>query len=64
LLSWLGERDQKGLAEMASLLSSEQPVIDVPLMPEEPTDLASLEALGRTIDERLTQWARYVSRTS
>lgn len=64
LLSWLGERDQKGLAEMASLLSREQPVIDVPLMPGEPTDLASLEALGRTVDERLTQWVRYVSRTS
>lgn len=64
LLSWLGERDQKGLAEMASLLSREQPVIDVPLMPEEPTDLASLEALGRTVDERLTQWVRYVSRSS
>jgi anion-transporting ArsA/GET3 family ATPase len=64
LLSWLGERDQKGLAEMASLLSREQPVIDVPLMPEEPTDLPSLEALGRTVDERLTQWVRYVSRSS
>jgi anion-transporting ArsA/GET3 family ATPase len=64
LLSWLGERDQKGLAELASLLAREQPVIDVPLMPGEPTDLPSLEALGRTVDERLTQWARYVSRSS
>ncbi|HSN86498.1 MAG TPA: ArsA-related P-loop ATPase, partial [Thermoanaerobaculia bacterium] len=33
LLTWLGERDQKGLVQMASLLSRDQPVIDIPLMP-------------------------------
>lgn len=64
LLSWLGERDQKGLAELASLLAREQPVIDIPLMSEEPTDLPSLETLGRTVEGRLTQWAQYVSRSS
>jgi anion-transporting ArsA/GET3 family ATPase len=64
LLTWLGERDRKGLVELASLLSNDQPVIDIPLMPEEPTDLASLEALGRTVEGRLVEWAQYVSRTS
>jgi anion-transporting ArsA/GET3 family ATPase len=64
LLTWLGERDQKGLVELASLLANDQPVIDVPLLPEEPTDLPSLEALGRTVEARLAEWARYVSRTS
>jgi len=64
LLTRLGERDQKGLVELASLLANDQPVIDVPLLPEEPTDLASLEALGRTLAERLREWERYVSRTS
>lgn len=64
LLAWLGERDQKGLVDLAALLSRDQPVIDVPLLPEEPTDLPSLEALGRTVEGRLTEWARYVSRTS
>ena len=39
-------------------------MIDIPLMPEEPTDLASLEALGRTVEGRLVEWAQYVSRTS
>jgi anion-transporting ArsA/GET3 family ATPase len=64
LLTWLGERDQKGLVGLASLLANDQPVIDIPLMPEEPTDLASLEALGRTVEGRLAEWARYVSRSS
>lgn len=64
LLTWAGERDRKGLVEMAKLLSREQPLVDVPLMPDEPTDLASLEALGRTFDSRLSEWERYVSRTS
>jgi len=64
LLAWLGERDRRGLVELAKLLAREQPLIDVPLLPEEPTDLASLEALGRTVQERLAGWSRYVSRTS
>lgn len=64
LLSWLGERDRRGLVELAKLLDRGQPVIDIPLLPEEPTDLASLESLGRTVQERLAGWERYVSRTS
>jgi len=64
LLSWLGERDRRGLVELAKLLNREQPLIDIPLLPEEPTDLASLERLGRTVEERLAGWTRYVSRTS
>ena len=64
LLTWLGERDRRGLIELANLLSREQPLIDVPLLPEEPTDLASLEAFGNTVEERLASWARYVSRSS
>jgi anion-transporting ArsA/GET3 family ATPase len=64
LLSWLGERDRKGLVELAKLLNRDQPLIDIPLLPEEPTDLASLESLGKTVQERLAGWERYVSRTS
>ena len=60
LLSWLGERDRKGLVELAKLLDREQPLIDIPLLPEEPIDLASLESLGKTVQERLAGWARYV----
>lgn len=64
LLVWAGERDRRGLIEMAKLLSREQPLVDLPLLPEEPTDLASLEALGRQLEARLAGWERYVSRTS
>jgi anion-transporting ArsA/GET3 family ATPase len=61
LLTWLGERDRRGLAELAALVSREQPVIDVPLLPGEPTDLPSLEALGRLVEERLALWERAVN---
>jgi anion-transporting ArsA/GET3 family ATPase len=64
LLAWLGERDRRGLVELAQLLAREQPLVDVPLLAAEPTDLASLEALGRTLAERLRQWTRYMARTS
>jgi anion-transporting ArsA/GET3 family ATPase len=64
LLSWLGERDRRGLAELATLVSREQPVIDIPLLPGEPTDLPSLEDLGRVVEGRLAEWQRYVSRSS
>jgi anion-transporting ArsA/GET3 family ATPase len=64
LLSWVGERDRRGLVELAKLLSREQPLVDVPLQPDEPTDLPALEALGRVLESRLSEWERYVSRTS
>lgn len=64
LLTWAGERDQRGLVELAKLLSREQPVVDLPLLPEEPIDLPSLEALGRQLEGRLVEWGRYVSRSS
>lgn len=64
LLTWLGTRDQKGHVELASLLERDQPLIDLPLLPAEPTDLASLEALGRAVEGRLAEWAAYVSRSS
>jgi anion-transporting ArsA/GET3 family ATPase len=53
LLTWLGERDRLGLVELARLLGSEQPVVELPLRADEPTDLASLADLGATLEERL-----------
>jgi anion-transporting ArsA/GET3 family ATPase len=64
LLTWAGQRDRRGLVELAKLLSREQPLVDLPLLPEEPTDLPSLEAMGRQLEGRLAEWERYVSRTS
>jgi anion-transporting ArsA/GET3 family ATPase len=52
LLAWLGERDRQGLAELANLLS-EQPLISLPLLPDEPTDLPALARLGEDLTARL-----------
>ena len=53
LLGWLGDRDRQGVAELQSLLGDSQPFIELPLLPEEPTDLEALTRLGREISERL-----------
>jgi len=52
LLAWLGERDRRGIAELEGLLA-EQPLVALPLLPDEPTDLPSLAALGEELAERL-----------
>ncbi len=53
LLTWLGERDHRGVAAFRRLLEPRQPLADVPLLAHEPTDLPSLEALGRLVTGRL-----------
>lgn len=62
LLTWLGERDRRGLAELALLLSSGQPVVDLPLRPEEPNDLPSLADLGADLEDRLADWRSHLRR--
>lgn len=56
LLAWLGERDGRGLAELARLLGDEQPLVHLPLRAEEPTDLASLADLGECLEDLLAPW--------
>jgi anion-transporting ArsA/GET3 family ATPase len=53
LLSWLGERDDRGVAAFRRLLEPGQTLVDVPLLAQEPTDLPSLEALGRLVTDQL-----------
>ncbi len=53
LLGWLGERDRRGVDELRSLLGGSQPLVELPLLPEEPTDLEALTRLGREISARL-----------
>jgi hypothetical protein len=53
LLAWLGERDARGFAELRGLLGQDQRLVDLPFLAEPPTDLRSLEALGRQFHERL-----------
>jgi anion-transporting ArsA/GET3 family ATPase len=52
LLAWLGERDRKGLDELRQLLPAGQVVVDLPLLPDEPTDLASLAEVGKELVRR------------
>lgn len=53
LLAWLAERDRRGLEQLEDLLGDSQPLAALPLLPEEPTDLGSLERLGVELLERV-----------
>jgi anion-transporting ArsA/GET3 family ATPase len=53
LLSWLGERDHRGIAAFQRLVQRGQTLADVPLLAQEPTDLRSLEALGRMVVDQM-----------
>jgi anion-transporting ArsA/GET3 family ATPase len=55
LLSWLGRRDHEGVAELRDLVGPSHPVIEIPLLPDEPTDLESLAALGALFETRLDE---------
>lgn len=53
LLTWLGEQDRRGVAALESLFSARQSVVEVPMQASEPTDLTSLGALARLLEQRL-----------
>jgi len=49
VLAWLGERDRQGLEALPTLLGRDTPVVDLPLLPEAPSGLEALEAVGATL---------------
>ncbi len=53
LFAWLGAQDRRGLEQLRALVSAEQPVVGLPLQPEEPTDLEALDRLGEELLELL-----------
>ncbi len=55
LLSWLGRRDHEGVAELRDLVGDSHPVVEIPLLPNEPTDLKTLSALGELFESRLEE---------
>jgi anion-transporting ArsA/GET3 family ATPase len=55
LLGWLGRRDHQAVAELRDLVGSSHPVVELPLLPDEPTDLESLNALGELFESRLDE---------
>jgi anion-transporting ArsA/GET3 family ATPase len=55
LLGWLGRRDHEAVAELRDLVGASHPVIEIPLLQDEPTNLESLKALGEMFEARLDE---------
>jgi len=53
LLAWLGRRDHEGVKQLRELLGGSHPLVVVPLLPDEPTNLGSLAELGALLREQL-----------
>lgn len=64
LFHWLGERHRRALAELRRRLTAKHPLVALPLVPHEPTDLESLAAFGRHFVEALDDAARSVREES
>jgi hypothetical protein len=54
-LAWLGQRDHAAVTELRDLVGESHPVIELPLLPDEPTDIKSLRALGEMFELRLDE---------
>jgi hypothetical protein len=52
-MTWLGERDHEGVDELRDLVGDTHPVIEIPLVEDEPTDLESLAKLGELAEHNL-----------
>jgi anion-transporting ArsA/GET3 family ATPase len=46
LVRWLGHRDAEGVRQIRDLLGGSHPLLEIPLRPDEPTDLEALRELG------------------
>jgi len=55
LLAWLGQRDRQGVDELRSLLGDSHPLVELPLLPDEPNNLDSLGELGTMVSRRLDE---------
>ena len=53
LLTWLGERDSRGFERLVELVHGEQPVLRIPILAEEPSDLPRLRRLSTTLSSQL-----------
>jgi anion-transporting ArsA/GET3 family ATPase len=55
LLGWLGRRDHEAVSELRDLVGTSHPVVEIPLLADEPTDLKSLQALAEMFETRLAE---------
>ncbi|MEM7052255.1 MAG: ArsA-related P-loop ATPase [Acidobacteriota bacterium] len=53
LFSWLGERDRRGFEMLRGLVGEARPLVGLPLLAEEPTDLRALAEIGQSLVARL-----------
>jgi anion-transporting ArsA/GET3 family ATPase len=53
LLAWLGRKDHEGVGQLRQLLGGSHPLVEVPLRPDEPTDLDALVELGARLRRQL-----------
>jgi anion-transporting ArsA/GET3 family ATPase len=52
LLAWLGETDRHGVEQLEALVAPRRRLVSLPLLPQAPTDLATLEDLGQLLEEQ------------
>lgn len=55
LFHWLGERDAQGFGELGQLVEEDHPLLGVPLLESEPSNLEALRRLGGYFEERLQE---------
>ncbi len=53
LLAWLAERDRRGLEDLRSLVGDSHPVLELPLLPAEPSHLEALGDLCALLGSRI-----------
>lgn len=53
LLTWLGERDQRGLAALSALIPASQQLLTLPLLAGEPSDMDGIAAVAALLRSRL-----------
>ena len=55
LFRWLGDRDARGFEELSQLVGQDHPLVGLPLLDGEPSDVESLRRLGSEFENRLQQ---------
>lgn len=53
LFHWLGERDARGFQELGQLVGEDHPLVGLPLLEQEPSDIHTLRELARQFQARL-----------